>query len=63
MLGCLLFSMVNAIQLTIQINQIPIPSDFALMMPYVLTIIALMFAARSVVTQPAALTKPFERGE
>lgn len=63
MLGCLLFSMVNAIQLTIQINQIPIPSDFALMMPYVLTIIALMFAARSVITQPAALTKPYERGE
>ncbi|MBI5034993.1 MAG: ABC transporter permease [Chloroflexi bacterium] len=63
MLGCLLFSMVNAIQLTIQVNQIPIPSDFALMMPYILTIVALMFAARQVVTQPAALTKPYERGE
>lgn len=63
MLGCLLFSMVNAIQLTIQVNQIPIPSDFALMMPYILTIVALMFAARSVITQPAALTKPYERGE
>lgn len=63
MLGCLLFSMVNAIQLTIQVNQIPVPSEIALMMPYVLTIIALMFAARSVITQPAALTKPYERGE
>lgn len=63
MLGCLLFSMVNALQLTIQVNQIPIPSDFALMMPYILTIVALMFAARSVITQPAALTKPYERGE
>ena len=63
MLGCLLFSMVNALQLWIQTLGIPIPSDIALMMPYVLTIIALMFAARQAVTQPAALTKPFERGE
>ncbi len=63
MLGCLLFSMVNALQLWIQTLGIPIPSDIALMMPYVLTIVALVFAARSVVTQPAALTKPFERGE
>ncbi len=63
MLGCLLFSMVNALQLWIQVLNIPLPSDIALMMPYVLTIAALMFAARQVVTQPAALTKPFERGE
>jgi general nucleoside transport system permease protein len=63
MLGCLLFSMVNALQLWIQVLNIPLPSDIALMMPYVLTIVALMFAARQVVTQPAALTKPFERGE
>jgi len=63
MLGCLLFSMVNALQLWIQVLNIPIPSDLALMMPYILTIIALMFAARQVIAQPAALTKPFERGE
>ncbi len=63
MVGCLLFSMVNALQLWIQVLNIPLPSDLALMMPYVLTIVALMFAARAAVTQPAALTKPFERGE
>jgi simple sugar transport system permease protein len=63
MLGCLLFSMVNAFQLWIQVLKIPLPSDIALMMPYVLTIVALVFAARSIVTQPAALTKPFDRGE
>ncbi len=63
MIGCLLFSMVNALQLWIQVLKIPLPSDIALMMPYVLTIIALMFAARQIVAQPAALTKPFERGE
>ncbi len=63
MLGCLLFSMVNALQSWIQTLGIPLPSDIALMLPYLLTIVALMFAARQVVTQPAALTKPFERGE
>lgn len=63
MLGCLLFSMVNALQSWIQVLHIPLPSDIALMLPYILTIVALVFAARSIVTQPAALTKPFERGE
>ncbi|HEX7588428.1 MAG TPA: ABC transporter permease [Anaerolineae bacterium] len=63
MLGCLLFSMVNALQLWIQVLNIPLPSDIALMLPYVLTVVALMFAARQAVAQPAALTKPFERGE
>ncbi len=63
MVGALLFSMVNALQLWIQALGIPLPSDFALMLPYILTIVALMFAARQVVTQPAALTKPYERGE
>ncbi len=46
MLGCLLFSMVNALQLWIQTLGIPIPSDLALAMPYVLTIFDLMLAAR-----------------
>jgi ABC-type uncharacterized transport system permease subunit len=63
MLGALLFSMVNALQLWIQILGIPLSSDLAVMMPYILTIVALVFAARLTVTQPAALTKPFERGE
>jgi general nucleoside transport system permease protein len=63
MLGCLLFSMVNALQLWLQVLSVPLPPDIELMLPYVLTIVALMFAARQVVAQPAALTKPFERGE
>jgi len=60
--GSLLFSSVNALQLWIKTLGIPIPSDFATMMPYVLTILALVFAVRKV-SQPAALTKIFERGE
>lgn len=60
--GALLFSSVNALQLWVQVLDIPIPSDLAVMMPYVLTIIALAIAVRQV-RQPAALTRPFERGE
>ncbi|MCC7163385.1 MAG: ABC transporter permease [Anaerolineae bacterium] len=63
MAGALLFSMVNALQLWIQTLGIGLPSDIAGMLPYVLTIVALIFAARQIVTQPTALTKPFERGE
>ncbi len=60
--GALLFSTVNALQLWMQLLEIPIPSDLAVMMPYVLTIVALALAVRQV-RQPAALTKPYERGQ
>lgn len=63
MAGALLFSMINALQLWIQTLGIPLPSDIAGMLPYILTIVALIFAARQAITQPAALTKPYERGE
>lgn len=58
--GALLFSLVNGLQLWIQVLGIPIPSEFAVMMPYVLTILVLT-ASVSKVRAPAALTKPFER--
>jgi simple sugar transport system permease protein len=60
LLGALLFSMVNSLQLWVQVLGIPIPSDFAVMMPYVLTILALVVAVQRV-RGPSALTKPFER--
>lgn len=60
--GSLLFSIVNALQLWVQVKGIPIPADFATMLPYVLTILALIFAVRKV-NQPAALSKIFKRGE
>ena len=61
--GALLFSMVNAFQLWIQVEGIiNIPSDFALMMPYVITILVLAAMARRRVNTPAALNKPFDRG-
>ncbi len=60
--GALLFSMVNSLQLWIQVLGIPIPSDIAVMMPYVLTILVLV-ATVSRVRAPSALTRPFEREE
>jgi simple sugar transport system permease protein len=60
--GSLLFSFVNAFQLWMQVKGVKIPSNIALMMPYVLTILALTFAVNRA-RQPAALDKPFERGE
>lgn len=58
--GALLFSMVNSLQLWIQVLGIPIPSEIAVMMPYVLTILVLVITV-SRVRVPSALTKPFER--
>ena len=60
LIGALLFSMVNALQLWIQVLGIPIPSEFAVMMPYILTILVLVMSV-SKVRSPSALTKPFER--
>jgi len=61
LLGALLFSTVTAIQLRMQVLGVEIPSDFAVMLPYVLTIVALTFSANRA-RQPAALNQPFERG-
>jgi simple sugar transport system permease protein len=60
--GALLFSMVSSLQLWIQIKagNAFIPSDIAVMMPYVLTILVLVLTA-SKVRAPSALSKPFER--
>jgi simple sugar transport system permease protein len=60
--GALIFSVVNALQVWVQVLGIPIPSDIAVMMPYVLTILALILAVQRV-QQPAALSRIFERGE
>lgn len=60
--GALLFSTVNALQLWGQVLGLNIPSDVAVMLPYLLTIIALALPIRRA-AQPAALTRPFTRGE
>jgi len=58
--GALLFSMVNALQLWIQVLGIPIASELAVMMPYILTIVVLTLSLKKG-KGPSALTKAFER--
>jgi simple sugar transport system permease protein len=58
--GSLLFSMVNALQVWVQVIGIPIPSDIAVMLPYIMTILVLIISAGRV-RAPKALTKPYER--
>ena len=58
--GALLFSMINALQLWIQVLGIPIPAELAVMMPYILTILVLTLSV-SKGRGPSALTKAFER--
>ncbi len=60
--GSLLFSVVNSFQLWVQVLGVKIPSSVAVMLPYLLTIAALTVTSNRA-RQPAALNRPFERGE
>jgi simple sugar transport system permease protein len=61
MVGALLFSMINALQLRLQLlPDWPIPSEMMVMLPYIVTIIVLVLTVQRV-RAPSALTKPFER--
>jgi ABC-type uncharacterized transport system permease subunit len=62
LIGALLFSSINSLQLFMQVLKVGISPDLANMLPYIITIIALMFPINRA-RQPAALNKPFERGE
>ncbi len=61
MFGALLFSLVTAFQVRANTVGVGIPTQFLSMAPYVLTIVALIVASQRI-DNPAALTKPFERG-
>lgn len=68
MAGALLFSIANNLQiwaqiLNVQIAGAPIPPNLLIMAPYILTIAVLIFARQRRHIEPAALTKPFRRGE
>jgi len=62
LIGALLFSFINALQLFMQVTKVGISPDLANMLPYIITIVVLMFPINRA-RQPAALNKPFERGE
>ena len=60
--GALVFSAANSFQLWMQVLGVKVPASLAVMLPYALTIGALCVAANRA-RQPAALNKPFVRGE
>jgi len=62
LVGALVFGGAYALQLWIQATGAPIPHQILLMLPYILTILILALVARQA-RGPAALTKPFRRGE
>ncbi len=58
--GSFLFSFIDALQLRIQVLGTKIPYEYAVMTPYVITILVLSFLAGRA-KGPSALGKPFER--
>ncbi|MGI9859848.1 ABC transporter permease [Moorella naiadis] len=59
LLGSLLFGFADALQLRLQATGVNIPYQFLLMLPYVLTLIVMAGAGRTV--EPAALAKPYKK--
>lgn len=59
-LGALLFAGVQALQLRLQAEEVDLPYEALLALPYILTILALAIAGRNA-SYPAALLKPYRR--
>jgi simple sugar transport system permease protein len=59
--GSLLFSLAQALQLSIQVGGIKFPYEFAVMLPYVMVIVVLALARKSRMLGPTALGKPYNR--
>ena len=62
LIGALLFSTITSLQNFMQVLNVGISPDLAVMLPYIVTIVVLMFPINRA-RQPAALNRPFERGE
>ena len=60
MLGAMLFGLAQALQLRLQAQGIGIPSQILLMLPYIMTIIALIIASKKA-EFPSAYTIPYSR--
>jgi simple sugar transport system permease protein len=58
--GALLFGGLDALQWRLQAEQIQIPHEFLLALPYVMTLVVLAVVGRNV-SYPAALLKPYRR--
>lgn len=63
LLGALLFAFFDALQLRLQqMNEAVLPYQLYLMLPYILSIVALILVARKA-SYPQALMKPYRKGE
>ena len=62
LVGALIFGLIDAFQLRLQQMGLQIPYQLFLMLPYLVTVVVLVLAARKA-TYPAALLKPYSRGE
>lgn len=59
--GALLFGGANSLQLRLQTGGYELPYDLILMIPYVLTVIAVMIFSRNQIDAPGALAKPYRK--
>lgn len=59
--GALLFSLAQALQLSIQVAGIDFPYEFAVMLPYALVIVVLALVRKARMVGPSELGKPFDR--
>jgi simple sugar transport system permease protein len=59
--GALLFSLAQALQLSIQVAGIDFPYEFAVMLPYVLVIVVLALVRKARMVGPTELGRPFNR--
>ena len=62
MWGALLFGFAQALQVRLQAQGVGIPSQILLMLPYIMTIIALIFSSKKA-QFPSAYTVPYSRME
>lgn len=62
LLGSLLFGLANAFQMRMQAMGMPIPNQIMLMLPYIVTIFALISTSKKA-QMPSAYTKPYNRME
>jgi simple sugar transport system permease protein len=58
--GALLFASLQALQLRLQAEGVPLPYELLLALPYLITIVALAIGGRNA-SYPAALLKPYKR--
>jgi len=61
LVGALIFSGANSFQLLIQAGGSKISYDLVLMIPYVLTVVAIIVASKRKVSAPSALAVPYEK--